>query len=279
MNAASSFSLAQSTALAALLLLLLLLVPAACLRPATSTTDQSAGSEITVAAAANLTDAFAELAKEFTARTGVRVTYSFGSTGDLARQIENNAPFDVFASADAEHLDQLRDKNLIVPETRSLFARGRLVLWTPSNSRIKLTRIEDLIKPEVKIIAIAKPDLAPYGKATIEALEALRLWSQLQPKIVYGQNVSQTKQYAATGNAEAAFIPLALVKASDGGETIEVDEQLHQPINQTIGVVAASTKQLQARQFVDYVMSAEGQALLERFGYRRIKVGTVKAEG
>lgn len=260
----SSFSFKQRVTLVALLLL----VSAACSRPTTSTTDQSADSEITVAAAANLTDAFAELAKQFTARTGVRVTYSFGSTGDLARQIENNAPFDVFASADAEHLDQLLGKNLIVPETRSLFARGRLVLWTPSNSRIKLTQIEDLTNPEVRTIAIAKPDLAPYGKATIEALEALRLWSQLKSKVAYGQNVSQTKQYAATGNAEAAFIPLALVKAGDGGATIEVDEQLHQPINQTIGVVAASTKQLQARQFVDYVMSDEGQALLERSGYR-----------
>jgi molybdate transport system substrate-binding protein len=224
--------------------------------------------EINVAAAANLTDAFTELSAAFTARTGVRVVYSFGATADLARQIENHAPFDVFAAADVENIDRLASKNLLTDGTRQLYARGRLVLWVAPDSRLTLARIEDLSKPEVEHIGIAKPDIAPYGRATIEALRALNLWPQLEAKAVYGQNVAQVKQYATSGNVDAAFLPLALVR--DGkGRVIEVDERLHQPINQAIAVVKESGKQEAARRFVEFVMSAEGQALLERYGYRK----------
>src|ERR1043165_903149 len=164
-------------------------------------------SEINVAAAANLTDAFAEVGKQFTAETGIRVTYSFGATADLARQIENGAPFDVFASADVDHVEQLNTKSLLIPGTNKVYARGRLALWIPPGSSLKLGRIEEITRPEVERIAVAKPDLAPYGRATVESLRALNLWQQIEPKVIYGQNVSQTKQYASTGNAEGAFIP------------------------------------------------------------------------
>jgi molybdate transport system substrate-binding protein len=224
--------------------------------------------EINVAAAANLTDAFTELGREFTTRTGIRVVYSFGATADLARQIENDAPFDVFASADVENVDRLEGKGLLTAETRRLYARGRLALWTPPEARINLARIEDLNGALVERIGIAKPDVAPYGRAAVEALRALNLWPQLEPKVVYGQNVSQVRQYAATGNVDAAFIPLALVRAGEG-RVIEVDERLHQPINQSIAVIKASQKQEAARRFVLFVMSEEGQAMLERYGYRR----------
>jgi molybdate transport system substrate-binding protein len=132
--------------------------------------------EINVAAASNLTDAFEELAKQFTAETGVRVVYSFGATADLAKQIENGAPFDVFASADVSHVDQLNGEGLLTPGARSLYARGRLVLWTPPRGRVQVSSIADITRPEVSHIAVAKPDVAPYGQATVEALRALNLW-------------------------------------------------------------------------------------------------------
>src|ERR1043165_5705916 len=112
--------------------------------------------EINVAAAANLTDAFAEVAKQFTAETGVRVVYSFGATADLAKQIENGAPFDVFASADVTHVDQLNGEGLLTPGTRSLYARGRLVLWTPPDGRVQVSNVADITRPEVTHIAVAK---------------------------------------------------------------------------------------------------------------------------
>lgn len=222
--------------------------------------------EITVAAAANLTEAFAEMAKQFTAKTGIRVVYSFGSTADLTKQIENGGPFDVFASADVEHIEELSQKGLIVPDTRAIYARGRLVLWTAPQGSVKISRIEDVTSADVKTIAIAKPDLAPYGRATVETLKALNIWSQVEPKAVYGTNVSNTKQYATSGNADVAFIPLALAKKGEG-QYIEVDERLHQPIDQALAIVKASGKQDMARRFVNYVLGDEGQAILQQYGY------------
>ena len=234
-----------------------------------SAVTNDAATEITVAAAANLTDAFDEVGRQFTERTGIKVTYSFGGTADLAKQVENDAPFDVFAAADIRHVDQLCDKRLLIAETRAVYGRGRLVLWVPSaRAGPRITRLEDLTRDDVKNVAIAKPDLAPYGAATVEALRALNLWPRVEAKVVYALNVSQTKQFASTGNADAAFIPLALVKTGEG-EAIEVDEHLHSPINQAIGVIKATNKLEPARRFVDFVLSEEGQAVLGRYGYSR----------
>jgi molybdate transport system substrate-binding protein len=225
--------------------------------------------ELNVAAAANLSDAFTELGQQFTGQTGIRVVYSFGATADLAKQIENGAPFDLFAAADVSHVDALNRAGLLVPGTQSLYARGRLVLWIPQDSRLTLTRVEDVTRPDVERIAVAKPDVAPYGLAAVEALRALNIWSSIEPKVIYGQNVSQVKQYAATGNADVAFIPLSLVR-KDEGRIIEVDEHLHQPIDQSIAVLKASARQEGARRFVAFVMSPDGQALLERYGYHSL---------
>ena len=255
-----------------LLLVLASTLSLSCSRSGTQTNGQAPSEEITIAAAANLTDAFTEIAKEFTSRTGVRVRLSFGATADLARQIENNAPFDVFASADAEHVDKLESLGLLSPGTSHLFARGRLVLWIPQDSPFKLNRIEDITRTEVERISIAKPDLAPYGRATIEALRALNLWTQVEQKVIYAQNVSQAKQYAATGNAEVAFIPLALIKVGEG-DTIEVDEHLYQPLNHAIAIIKDSRQQEAATRFVSFILSPEGQAILERYGYRKAVMG------
>jgi molybdate transport system substrate-binding protein len=255
--------------LSAVIVALLCLVLFISCRSGHNPQDKQADSqEITVAAAANLTDAFTEMGKEFTARTGISVRFSFGATADLARQIENGAPFDAFASADAEHVEKLKTLGLLTPGTDHLFARGRLVLWIPPESHFALNRIEDITRAEVERISIAKPDIAPYGRATTEALRALNLWTQVEPKIIYAQNVSQAKQYAATGNAEVAFIPLALFKAGEG-RIIEVDDRLHQPLDQAIAVIKDSPRQQAAQRFLTFVLSAEGQTLLERFGYKR----------
>jgi molybdate transport system substrate-binding protein len=225
-------------------------------------------SEINVAAAANLTDAFNELARTFTARTGVRVVYSFGATADLAKQIENGAPFDVFAAADVSHVEKLQGENLLVAGTLANYARGRLVLWRPDAGTGQLDSLADLAGGQVTKIAIAKPEAAPYGQAAVEALRASNLWEKVEPKIVYAQNVAQAKQFASSGNADAAFIPRSLVRAGEG-QSIEVDARLHQPIDQAIAVVQASSKQDAARKFVEFVLSAEGRELLARYGYEK----------
>ncbi|HEV7745112.1 MAG TPA: molybdate ABC transporter substrate-binding protein [Pyrinomonadaceae bacterium] len=223
--------------------------------------------ELTIAAAANLTDAFAELGPRFTTKTGIRVTFSFGATADLAKQIENGAPFDVFAAADSEHVEQLESKGLLTAGSRAIYARGRLVMWLPPGSKLKAERIQDITAKEFDRIAIAKPDVAPYGKATVESLQALGIWKEIESRVIYGQNVSQTKQYVSTGNAEVGFIPLALVKPGEG-TYLEVADELHQPIDQAVGIVKESTRQEAARKFVDFLLGPEGRDLLSQKGYR-----------
>ena len=248
------------------LLIIDLVVLAGCQQQG-STTGPSEPPELVVAAAANLTDAFAEVGPRFTSRTGVRVVFSFGATADLAKQIENGAPFDVFAAADTEHVEQLEARGLLSPETRALYARGRLVLWLPPGSSLKVGRIQDITDSAFDRIAVAKPDVAPYGRATIESLRALGIWDEIEARVIYGQNVSQTRQYTATGNAEVAFIPLALVKP--GESYLEVSEELHRPIDQALGIIKESAKQAAARQFVDFLLSDEGQQILKEKGYNK----------
>jgi molybdate transport system substrate-binding protein len=245
-------------------LLITILAVAAC----RSDNGGNGSPELTVAAASNLTEVFAEIGPQFTARTGIRVVFSFGATADLAKQIENGAPFDVFAAADTEHVEQLETKGLLTPGSRAIYARGRLVMWLPPGSALKAARIQDITAKPFERIAVPKPDVAPYGKAAVESLQALKIWDEIQGKVIYAQNVAQTKQYAATGNAEVAFIPLALVKPGEG-TYIEVADELHRPIDQALGVVKESTKQAAARKFTEFLMSAEGQELLSRKGYRQ----------
>ncbi len=237
-------------------------------------TDEQHPKEIVVAAAANFSNAFEEIGKQFTLRTGVRVIYSFAATAQLSKQIENGAPFDVFASADIKHLDELGSKSLLTDKSRALFCRGRLILWIPgSGSGVKIKQLSDLADARVLKLAIANPELAPYGQAAVETLRATKLWPQVESKVVYAQNVAQAKQFAASGNAEAAFIPRALFKEGDG-YAIEVDEHLHQPLDHAIAVLRSSHRQAEARLFVNFVLSEEGQQALVNYGYQKPAGGT-----
>lgn len=233
-----------------------------------STDPQDNDPELIVAAAANFTHVSGEIGQRFTDKAGIRVIFTFGATVDLAKQIENGAPFDVFVAADVTNVERLEQQGLLTPDSLAIYAQGRLVVWVPAGSSLKVQRIEDLTANEFERIAIAKPDIAPYGQASIETLKAVGVWDQIESKVIYGQNVAQTKQFAATGNAEVAFIPLALVKTGEGAY-LEVDQNLHRPIEQGLGIVQTTSNQTAARQFVDFMLSDEGQNILVAKGYRR----------
>lgn len=247
---------------------LMLLLSAAVAGCGARVEKNAAADEIVVAEASNLSEAFKEMGERFGARTGVNVVHSQGATAELSKQIENGAPFDVFASADAAHVDELLRKGFIADNSRSLYARGRLVLWLPRGDAGEVSRLEDLAGAHTSRIAVAKPEAAPYGAAAVEALRALGIWSKVERKVVYAQTVAQAKQFAATGNADAAFVPRSLVKGVEG-RVIEVDARLHSPIHQAIGVVRTSKNQDSARRFVEFVLSEEGQAVLAAYGYER----------
>jgi len=221
---------------------------------------------LTIAAAANLTDVFSEVAAKFKAQTGIAVVYSFGATANLTMQAEHSAPFDLFAAADVVHIDQLAKEGLLTGGSRAIYARGRLALWIPPGSRAHVARVEDLKSDEVKIVAVANPKLAPYGLATVETLQKLGLWKAIQPKIVYAETINAAKQFAGTGNADVAFTAYSLVIHA-GGQPILIPDDLHSPIDQAVGILRSSGQQAEARRFEQFLLGPEGREILTRYGY------------
>jgi molybdate transport system substrate-binding protein len=223
--------------------------------------------EIVVAAAANLTSAFQPVGMRFEAETGIHVTFSFGSTAQIAQQAENGAPFDVIAAADTEHVEALERKGLLLAGSRAIYAQGVLALWIPPGGSTQVRSIQDLTSDQVKIIAVAKPELAPYGAAAVAALKSAGIWNRVQSKVVYAENINMARQYGASGNADAVLTAYALVLQDKGG-VLQVDPQLYPPIEQALGVLAASHKQNEARRFVEFILHGDGKRILGQFGYR-----------
>jgi molybdate transport system substrate-binding protein len=222
--------------------------------------------ELTIAAASDLTPAFEEIGREFETSEKIKVVFVFGSTGLLTRQIENGAPFDAFAAANESYIDQLEQEGLIVQGTKTGFARGRITIWTTADSTLKLEKIEDLEREDVHRIAIANPDHAPYGQAAREALENAGVWETVKPKLVYGDNIRQTLQFAETGNVEVAIMALSLSVQSKG-RWILIPEELHKPINQGMGVIKSTKNESSARAFSDFVNSDKGREILKKYGF------------
>lgn len=147
-----------------------------------------------------------------------------------------------------------------------MYARGQLALWAPQAERLGVHALTDLVRPEVRFVAIAQPDLAPYGQAAVEALKAAGLWERVQSKIVYGNSISMARQYAETGNADVAITAYSLVFKDAGA--VKIDPALYAPIDQALGVVADSKVPDLAKQFVSFVLSEEGKRILRTSGYQ-----------
>jgi molybdate transport system substrate-binding protein len=224
---------------------------------------------LVVSAAADLRFAFEELGKVFQEETGIRVTFNFGSTGQLAQQIEQGAPADVFAAASVSFVEDLVRKGHIIPETQAPYARGFIVLWTREDSPLYFQRIEDVAQAGVRRIAIANPDHAPYGIAAREALQSAGIWDEIQPRLVLGENVSQTLQYAQTGNVDVAIVALSLAVAPSvtGGRYERIPREMHQPIDQALGVVSSTRHEREARAFAEFVNGPKGRPIMERYGF------------
>lgn len=225
-----------------------------------------AGSTVTVAAAANLTDVFGVIGPRFEAATGIHAVFSFASTAQLTQQIENSAPFDVFAAADAVHVDELDRRGLLLAGSRAVYARGVLALWVPPGTKAPINRVDDLGDPKIRFIAIAKPELAPYGQAAVEALQRLGVWKQVQGRIVYAENINVARQYGMSGNADAVFTAYSLV-LHEPGKVLRVDRNLYQPIDQELGILASSKRVESARAFVDFLIRGGGKEILLNSGY------------
>ncbi|HYM00088.1 MAG TPA: molybdate ABC transporter substrate-binding protein [Blastocatellia bacterium] len=222
--------------------------------------------ELTVAAAADLQPALNEIAKSFETETGTTVVISYGSSGNLTQQIENGAPFDVFAAANVSFVDSLVNMGLVDPATKRVYAQGQITLWQRKDSKIQVSSLADLAKPEVNHVAIANPEHAPYGIAAIQALKSSGAYDQVKPKLVYAENIAETLQFAESGNADAAIVARAISDRPDGKWTA-IDGSLHQPINQAVCIIKASRKPVIARQFLDFLNKPEALAVLKRYGF------------
>lgn len=228
--------------------------------------QESGGSPLLVAAAANVSEAFEEIGAAFTRQSGVAVVFNFGSTAQLAQQIEHGATFDLFAAADVQHVDQLVASGKVIPQSRAVYARGRAVLWVPPADVPGIRTLRDLLPDSVKFVAIANPETAPYGAAAEQALRHEGLWEPLQPKLVRAENVVAAKQMAATGNTDAAFTAYSLV-FRDAGAIIPLDQRTHPPIDQALGIPIRSTQQENARKFAQFILAGAGQEILKSSGY------------
>ena len=227
---------------------------------------------VAVAVAANMRPAFEEIAARFQAKhPGVEVKPTFGASGSFFAQISNGAPFDLFLSADADFPAKVVEKGLADGKAFT-YAYGKLVVWVPKGSKLDLEGkgLAALADASVQKIAIASPELAPYGRAAKSALEEAGLYQTLQGRIVMGQSVSQTARFVQSGNAQAGFLPLSLAKIpplSDEGRAWPVPPSSYQRIEQA-GVIVKGAKQAAlARDLAAFIMGDGARDVLERYGY------------
>ena len=220
-----------------------------------------------IAAAADLALAFKEVGDAFEKQTGQKLTFSFGSTGLLAKQLEEGAPFDVFAAANISFADEVIKAGACTADSRTLYARGRIVVWSKKGGVTPPKTLAELADKRFVKIAIANPEHAPYGKAAMQAFGKAGIVEQVKPRLVYGENVQQTLQFAQSGNVEAAVVALSLAVVSDGNYLL-LEEGLHQPIDQAMVVCGKQAPRLEAgRAFTAFVSSPAGRAIMKRFGF------------
>lgn len=225
--------------------------------------------DVPVAVAANFTKPMEKIAADFEKATGNKVVASFGSSGKLLEQIKNGAPFEVFLSADQSKPKKVEEEKLDVPGSRFTYAVGKLVLWSAKPGVVD-DKGEVLKTGSFAHIAIANPETAPYGKAAMEAMTKMGVLEALQPKIVQGESISQTKEFVSSGNAELGFVALSQVikdgKISDGSSWM-VSPDLYTPMNQDAILLKTGESSEAAKAFMEYLKSDEVKTLIQSFGY------------
>ena len=222
--------------------------------------------ELTVFAASDLGPALQKIVPPFEKRAHTKVTVVFGSSGTLAQQVRNGAPADVFLAANENFIDGLVSEGLVLSGSRLRYARGRLVTVTLKSSAIRIDLLRALADPKVRRVAIANPAHAPYGLAAQQALRASGLWTAIQPKLVYGENVQQAVQFVHSGSADAGIVARSIVDTPELAWTL-VDTTLHAPLNQTAGIVSRTKHQALALSFLEFVNGAQGRSVMRQFGF------------
>ena len=223
----------------------------------------AAAGQVRIAVAANFTAAMKEIAAGFESVSGHRTVVSFGSTGKLYAQIQNGAPFEVFLAADQHRPELLEQKD--VASARFTYAIGKLVLWSSDAESVLNAQV--LRDGEFKKFAIANPKTAPYGVGAVEVMRGLGVYEALRPKLVRGENIAQTYQFVATGNAQLGLVALAQVALNDKGSRWPVPETLYTPIRQDAVLLKRGKNNPVAQAFLDYLRSDTVRAIVHKYGY------------
>ena len=229
--------------------------------------------EVRVAAAADLKFAFDELASEFQKKNpGIKVTVTYGSSGNFFAQLSNKAPFDLYLSADIDYPRKLVEKGLADTDSEFMYAVGHIVVWAPNSATLDLDKlgIQAVADPSVKKLAIANPKHAPYGRAAEAALKKLEVYDNVKDRLVLGETLAQTAQYVESGSADVGIIALALALAPalrDKGRYWIVPLDAYPRMEQG-GIILNWTKDPEATQSLRaFLTGTEGRAILKRYGF------------
>ncbi len=231
---------------------------------------------VSIAAAADLTYCLEDINAAFKkAHPGADLKVASGSSGNFTTQIKNGAPFEVFLSADVSFPRELIKDGFADENTLFIYAVGRIVLWTSTPDKVDVTKGFDLLRDAngpVKKLAVANPDHAPYGRAAREALQHERLWDAVQDRVVLGENIAQTAQFVATGNADAGFVALSLVlspKLSNVGKWWEVPADAYNKLDQGAILTKKGTDNALARAYVEFLKTDEARAIFDKYGFKK----------
>ncbi|NUN06573.1 MAG: molybdate ABC transporter substrate-binding protein [Bdellovibrio sp.] len=221
--------------------------------------------EVLIAVAANFARPMEKITAEFQKDTGHKISASYGSTGKFFTQILRGAPFEVLLAADEEHPEKLLAAGLAQAQTDFVYAIGKLVLWSPKTDFVDAEG-KVLQGKEFRHLSMAAPKLAPYGAAAEELLKNLKLWTKLEDKLIYGENISQTHQFVVSGNAELGFVSLSQVKDFKGSFWLP-PQNLYKPLKQKAILLKGGKNKKVAEVFLTYLKSEKVQKILREFGY------------
>ncbi|HLK06270.1 MAG TPA: molybdate ABC transporter substrate-binding protein [Candidatus Acidoferrum sp.] len=235
--------------------------------------SSSAQQTLKIAAASDLKFALTDLAATYEKQAGVKLSLTFGSSGNFFAQIQNGAPFDLFFSADSDYPRKLNEAGLVLPNSADSYAIGKLVLWSPGNSKLTPEKSgwQSLLDPSVQKIAIANPDHAPYGRAALEALKNSGLYEKIKSKLVFGENISQAAQFVQSGAAQIGILAASITASPSFalGHSWKIPQDQYTPLLQSFVVLKTSANKDAALAFVAYVKSPAAQAILEKYGFAK----------
>lgn len=235
-------------------------------------TATAQAAELLVSGAASLTNAFNEVKDAFQKKyPDVKVNTNYAASNPLLKQMETGAPVDVFASADQMTMDRAASERLVDPATRKDFAQNDLVLIVPADGRADVKDVQSLTGDSVKKIAIGNPDSVPAGRYTKDTLTNAGLWEQLQGKYILANSVRQALDYVSRGEVDAGFVYRTDALKAGNKVKIICNTEGHKPVLYPIAVGNTGKNHADAKKFVDFVVSQEGQAILKKYGFSPAK--------